>query len=84
MKAVRAYREHWEEINLLRLIHAARLINEKLNGLFKIALICINVILYVNYRAFKGLWLIVKLLLLTEPRLMNIEQDETWIFRQIK
>lgn len=84
MKAVRAYTEHWEEINLLRLVHAVRLINEKLNVLIKAALIVINVALYISYRAAKGLWLIVHLLLFTEPRIMQVEKDETWIFRQLK
>ncbi|MCC2678612.1 MAG: hypothetical protein K0R29_1188 [Pseudobdellovibrio sp.] len=84
MKAVKAYKEHWEEINLLRLIYAAKLINEKINILFKAGLIVFNLALYISYRAAKGLWLIVHLLLFTEPRIMQVEKDETWIFRQLK
>jgi len=84
MRAVRAYKEHWEETNLLRLLYVARLINEKINTGLKVALIIFEVALYISYRACKGLYLIIKLLFLTESRLMNIESDETWIFRQIK
>lgn len=32
----------------------------------------------------KGLWLFIKLLFLTEPVMIRIERDETWIFRNIK
>ncbi len=84
MKAVRAYKENWEEINLLRLIHTAKLINEKINVAIKVALIVFNVLLYISYRALKGLCLIVHLLLFTEPRIIQVEKDETWIFRQLK
>ena len=84
MKAVKAYKEHWEETNLLRLLNVAAFVNERINVLAKTTLIFINVFLYINYRAAKGLYLVVKLLLLTEPRIMNVERDETWIFRQIK
>ncbi len=84
MKAVKAYKEHWEEINLLRLIYVAKLLNEKINAWLRFWLIFFNVLLYVAYSACKGLYLVVKILFLTEPRIMNIERDETWIFRQIK
>jgi hypothetical protein len=84
MKAVRAYKEHWEETNLLRLLYVAKLVNEKVNACLRVALILFEVTLYISYRACKGLYLFAKLLLLTESRLMKIERDETWIFRQIK
>lgn len=32
----------------------------------------------------KGLWLFIRLLFLTEPSMIRIERDESWIFRQIK
>ena len=83
MKAAR-YKEHWEETNLLRLIYIARRANEILNGLLKKTIILINILLYITYKALKGLYLIITLLFLTEPSLIRIERDETWIFRQIK
>ena len=83
MKAARL-REHWEETNLLRLIYLAKRTNEILNGLLKKTIILINILLYITYKALKGLYLIITLLFLTEPSLIRIERDETWIFRQIK
>jgi hypothetical protein len=84
MKAAKAQRANWEETNLLRLISVAKFINENLNGLFKKTIITLNVLLYITYKAIKGLYLIVKLLFLTESSMIRIERDETWIFRQIK
>lgn len=84
MKAVKEYREQWEEANWLRLIGIAGQIYEHTNRILKRALILFNVLLYITYQAGKGLYLIIKLLLLTEPQLNRIERDETWIFRQIK
>ena len=84
MKAAREYKQQWEEANWLRLIYLANHLSEAFYKLLKKALIVINVFLYIIYQAFKGLLLIVKLLLLTQPSLNKIERDETWIFRQIK
>lgn len=70
MKAAREYKEQWEEANWLRLIYLANQFNSVLYNLLK--------------KAAKALFLIIKLLLLTEPGLNRIEKDETWIFRQIK
>lgn len=84
MKAAKEYREQWEEANLLRLINIASQIYEKINNILKHAIVVLNVLLYILFQAAKGLLLIIKLLLLTEPALNKIEKDETWIFRQIK
>ncbi len=84
MKAAREYKEQWEEANWLRLIYLANQFNSVLYNLLKKAAIVINVFLYIIYQAVKALFLIIKLLLLTEPGLNRIEKDETWIFRQIK
>lgn len=84
MKAARAYKQQWEEANWLRLIYIADQISLFLYKLIKKAVIVINVFLYIIYQALKAIYLIIKLLLLTEPGLNRIERDETWIFRQIK
>ena len=84
MKEAREYKQQWEEANWLRLIYLANQFSEAFYKLLKKALIIINVFLYIIYQAFKGLLLIIKLLLLTQPSLNKIERDETWIFRQIK
>jgi hypothetical protein len=84
MKAVKAYTEHWEEINFLRLLQIAKLVNDKLNYYLKILLVICEVSLYISYLALKGLYLIIKLMFLTEPALKQAERDENWIFRQIK
>ena len=84
MKAAKEYKEHWEEVNFLRLLHLAIEIHRTLNKYLKRAIVIFNVLLYIVYQAAKGLFLIIKLLLLTEPSLNRIERDETWIFRHIK
>ena len=84
MKAAKQYKEHWEEINWLRLVYLAQAINRAIYKLFRSASAAINVLLYLSYQAIKGLILVIKLLLLSEPELRRIEKDETWIFRQIK
>lgn len=84
MKAAKEYKEEWEEANYIRLIYLANAINEKINKLLKQAIIAANVLLYITYQAARGLYLIIKLLLLSEPNITRIERDETWIFRQIK
>ena len=65
MKAAREYRQQWEEANWLRLIYLANQFYEAFYKLTKKALIVINVFLYITYQAFKGLYLIIKLLLLS-------------------
>ncbi|MEQ1722027.1 MAG: hypothetical protein ABL930_02550 [Pseudobdellovibrio sp.] len=84
MKAAKQYKQQWEEANWIRLLFLANRIYEALNQIFKYILIGANVFLFIIYQAFKAFWLILKLLLLTEPSLIRIEKDETWIFRQIK
>lgn len=84
MKAAKAFKEQWEEANLLRLIYFANNVYGKINLFTKNALIFINVLLFIFYKAGHGLWLIVKVLLLSEPEINRIERDETWIFRQLK
>ena len=84
MKAAKEYREQWEEANLLRLIVTAERVYEKINHFLKQAIIVLNVLVYIMFQAIKGLLLIIKLLLMTEPAINRIERDETWIFRQIK
>lgn len=84
MKAAREYRQQWEEANWLRLIYLANQLSEVFYKILKKALVITNVFLYIVYQAIKGLLLIIKLLLLTQPSLNKIERDETWIFRQIK
>lgn len=84
MKAAREYRQQWEEANWLRLIYLAHQLSEVFYKILKKALVITNVFLYILYQAIKGLLLIIKLLLLTQPSLNKIERDETWIFRQIK
>jgi hypothetical protein len=84
MKAAKAFREQWEEANLLRLIYFANNVYAKINLFAKRALILINVLIFIFYKAGHGLWLIVKVLLLSEPEFNRIERDETWIFRQLK
>lgn len=84
MKAAREYKQQWEEANWIRLIYLAGQLSEIINKILKNTAIAINVALYIIYQAIKGLLLIIKLLLLTEPSLNKIERDETWIFRQIK
>ena len=84
MKAAKQYKEQWEEANLLRLIFLGNQAYEALNKLINRTLIAINILLFITYQAGKGLLLVIKLLLLTEPSLNKIERDETWIFRQIK
>lgn len=84
MKAAKAFREQWEEANLLRLIYFANNVYGKINLFAKRGLILFNVLLFIFYKAGHGLWLIVKVLLLSEPEFNKIERDETWIFRQLK
>lgn len=84
MKAVKAFKEQWEQANLLRLIYFANQLYAKLNQVAKAVLIIFNVLLFVFYKAGTSLWLIVKVLLLSEPEIKRIERDETWIFRQLK
>lgn len=84
MKAAKQYKQQWEEANWIRLLFIANRIYEALNKIFKNVLIGVNVFLFIIYQALKAGWLIVKLLFLTEPSLIRIEKDETWIFRQIK
>lgn len=84
MKAAKEYKQQWEEANWLRLIYLAGQLSEIINKILKKTAIAINVALYIIYQTIKGLLLIIKLLLLTEPSLNKIERDETWIFRQIK
>ncbi len=83
-QVAKQYKEQWEEANLLRLIYISNQAYEILSGLFTKTLIAINVLLFITYQAAKGLLMIIKLLLLTEPGINRIERDETWIFRQIK
>ena len=84
MKAAKQYKEHWEEVNWLRLVYLANVINRAIYKLLRNAGIAINVLLYLSYQAIKGLVMVFKLLLLSEPELRRVERDETWIFRQIK
>lgn len=84
MKAAQQHRQEWEEANWLRLIHINNQAYKALIGFFRKILIAANILLYIFYKAFQAMLLMVKLLLLTEPAINKIERDETWIFRQIK
>lgn len=84
MKAAKEYTQQWEEANWLRLIYIANQLSRLSYNLYKKIAIFINVFLFIIYQTIKGLLLIIKLLLLTQPSLNKIQRDETWIFRQIK
>lgn len=84
MKAVKEYREQWEEENFMRLLNASIMTFNFFRKAGKRLSTVLNILLFIGYQAVKGLFMIVKLLFLTESSIQKIERDETWIFRQIK
>ncbi len=84
MKAVREFKEQWEEQNLLRLIayyeQAFLFINAASKKFFNV----MNTIVFINYLVIKAGYYLLRLLFLNDRLLQLPERDETWMFRQIK
>ncbi len=84
MKAAKNYKERWEEENLLLLINFSQNFFERLWRIYSFVYKFMNVSLYIFYKLSEALLLILKLVFLSEPMIIRMERDESWIFRQIK
>jgi hypothetical protein len=72
MKAVRQYKQQWEEEQFLQLVHFAEQIYKAL-----------NLFIYISYQLIKLVFNLIHLVLFTETNHQLIK-DEQWIYRQIK
>lgn len=83
MKAVKQYKEQWEEAQFLHLIELAEQAYEVLNFLYRKFKLILNLILFITYQVVKLLWNIARIAFFTQP-INQIMRDEQWLFRQIK
>ena len=87
MKTTFEITKQWEEENWLRLLIAFKILKLFIKKIIQNTIVLMNIIFYINYQIIKFGLFIIKLLLLTqtmESRFPKVNNEETWIFRQIK
>ena len=83
MKAVKQYKEQWEEAQSLQLIELAEQTYLVLNFFYRKLKLILNLILFITYQVMKLVWNIARIAFFTQP-INQVMRDEQWLFRHIK
>lgn len=81
--AIRNY-EQWEEENWLRLYLAYKKLRRHYARVMRYAWLMLQLAAFLGAQIVKAFLLMLRLLLLSEPQIAQIERNEEWIFRHVK